>query len=172
MFLYGVKSSSTTQGSEFRVVISSRVQTILVIEDDERIRCPLGELLREAGYEVYTAPNGARGLELARERTPDVVLLDLMLPRVDGWEVLGRLRLDPRTASIPAVIITAHLIPAEEVYSRGAQGYLQKPFTFESASEEVRRLLAALRRAAADPVVPAQGLYPRGALVCRGGLDL
>lgn len=131
-------------------MIPKRAPAVLVVEDDAKVRSPLGELLLEAGYGVYAATDGERGLRLAREYAPDLVLLDLVLPGIDGWEVLRRLRLDSGTASIPAVIVTALPVPAEEVVGRGAQGHLRKPFTFAGMSREIDRLLGRSGAAAVD----------------------
>jgi DNA-binding response OmpR family regulator len=116
---------------------------ILIIEDDPSIRLGLKKTLSFEGFAVAEAPDGERGLELAFERAPDLVVIDLMLPRLNGYEVAKTIRKhDP---DVPLLILSAK---AEEVdkltgFDVGADDYVTKPF---SARELVARIKAALRR--------------------------
>jgi signal transduction histidine kinase len=124
--------------------------TILAIDDQEDNLALLDAFLGTKGYEVLTAPDGPRGLALAKERAPALILLDLAMPGMDGFEVLGRLRDDRATAGIPVIILTANLRePAmvERGLALGATEYLTKPIRMEEL--EVR-LRSALRLAAAE----------------------
>lgn len=118
--------------------------TILVIEDDASIRQGLVLNLSLEGYAVLTAADGATGLELARERRPDLVVLDLTLPRLDGLAVLRALRRTDHET--PVVILSARGQEASKVegLSQGADDYITKPFGLK---ELLARLAAALRRA-------------------------
>ena len=118
--------------------------TILVIEDDASIRQGLELNLSVEGYAVLTAADGARGLELALARKPDLVLLDLTLPRLDGLAVLRALRREDRET--PIVILSARGQEASKVegLSLGADDYITKPFGLK---ELLARVQAALRRA-------------------------
>ena len=97
-----------------------------MIEDDADIREPLLELLRQAGYEVVGAEDGAAGLDAARRRRPDVILLDMQMPIVDGWEFLRTARGEPRLADICIVVFSAtpHQVP-------GAAATFLKPLDFD-----------------------------------------
>lgn len=100
---------------------------ILIVEDSRFLRISNEKALTRAGYHVITAADGEEGLRLARERKPDLVVLDLMLPRLPGREVLRELRRDPGTASIPVMIVTS--LPQasdQKLLSEGATSYLEK----------------------------------------------
>jgi DNA-binding response OmpR family regulator len=121
-------------------------ESILIVEDDPSLLLGLTLNLRREGYRVRTATDGERGLEeLARER-PDLVVLDLMLPGVDGLEVLRRLRADD--ATLPVVVLTALSAERDKVrgLDLGANDYITKPF---SIAELLARVRAALRAATA-----------------------
>jgi CheY-like chemotaxis protein len=113
---------------------------ILVVEDVELNRDLLGQIL-EDGYEVAFAHDGAEGLARAAQLRPAVILMDLSLPVMDGWEATRRLKADPALATIPVLALTAHAMPGEEERARaaGADDYLTKPIDED-------RLLARLAR--------------------------
>jgi two-component system response regulator MprA len=94
--------------------------TVLVVDDDKDIRESLVEILRDEGYEVTSACNGAEALEAIDRRAPDVMLLDLMMPVVNGWEVLETLRLRGTHPKLPVVILSA-------LEAQGCVDYIQKP---------------------------------------------
>jgi len=103
---------------------------VLVIEDDRQINELVGEYVRLAGLGYRAALDGASGLRLAREQRPALVILDLMLPDMDGFEICGKLRSDPTTAKVPVVILTAldHEQSIRRGSTCGAAAYLTKPF--------------------------------------------
>lgn len=107
------------------------IKTVLIIDDEEDIRA-VGclSLERVGGCRVLAAGSGAEGLELAAAEEPDAILLDAMMPEMDGPETIRRLRESPRTASIPVVFLTAKLQPAdrERYLELGAEAVLAKPF--------------------------------------------
>ncbi len=107
------------------------VARILVVDDDPRIRDVLRRGLTYEGFAVDTAGSGEEALRLAREQSPDLVILDILMPGLDGYEVLWRLRAaDPQ---LPILMLTARDAPADQVRSlnEGADDYVVKPFTFE-----------------------------------------
>lgn len=123
-----------------------RGSTVLLVEDDEGIAEPLAFGLRDEGFEVHHAATGRGGLRLARTTHPDVVLLDVMLPDVDGFTVCRTLR---KESSVPILMLTARGQELEKVMGLevGADDYLVKPFSFR---ELVSRVRAILRRRALD----------------------
>jgi len=114
--------------------------TILVVDDDPKIRSVLGRGLRFEGYDVQIAASGQEALQLARETTFDLVVLDLTMPRMDGLEVCRRLR---RGVNIPILMLTARSAVADRIVGldSGADDYLTKPFDFEELLAHVRALL-------------------------------
>ena len=120
-------------------------QQILMIEDDEEM-IALGELiLTKEGYEVHWATSGATGLEILRANPIDLVLLDLMMDGMDGWQVLESIKSDPHLAHIPVVMLTARHYLEDEQTTAAHQdqyaGYLVKPFVIHELVDEVRRVL-------------------------------
>ncbi len=129
---------------------------ILIVEDEEHIQELIRFNLQNNGYEPLTASDGLKGLELARETVPDLILLDLMLPKMDGLDVCRAIKADPATASVPIIMLTARSTETDKVLGLelGADDYLTKPF---SIRELMARIKAVLRRGvkeqeAAEPV--------------------
>ena len=120
-------------------------QQILMIEDDEEM-VALGELiLTKEGYEVHWATSGTTGLELLRENPIDLVLLDIMMDGMNGWQVLEAIKSDPQLAHIPVVMLSARHYLEDEQVTAAHQGqyasYLVKPFIVHELIDEVRRIL-------------------------------
>ena len=124
---------------------------VLVIEDAEAIRQLLETSLSDDGFEVVHCVDGTNGLEAALTMNPDVVLLDIALPGMDGWEVLRRLRADPRGQHIPVVVITAHNIAEAKTkpIAAEADGVFGKPFRLQRVRVTVAALAAHGRNRAA-----------------------
>jgi len=124
--------------------------TVLVVEDEEDISELIRYNLHREGYNVVTTASGEEGLDAARRSQPDVVLLDLMLPGVDGLEVCRRLKSEPQTATIPVVMVTARGEESDIVagLELGADDYVTKPF---SPRVLVARTRAVLRRPRSEP---------------------
>jgi len=120
-----------------------RAPTILIVEDNEDNRIVYSTMLRHFGFAVDEAENGAEGILKARTGLPDLILMDIAIPLVDGWEAVQRLKKDPATAGIPIVALTAHAMPAdrERAIQVGCDGYLAKPCEPRAVVEEVRRIL-------------------------------
>ena len=112
---------------------------ILVIDDETLIRTIMRDMLEGAGYEVVAAPSGEEGLQLAKAERPDCILLDIMMPGMDGYETCSALKADPDLARIPVLLASASsdvriIDQAERV---GAFNVLQKPFRFEQLQHVV-----------------------------------
>ncbi len=108
---------------------------VLVVDDERDIRDAIAELLTDEGYEVEGARDGAEALEKARDCHPVVVLLDLMMPGMNGWEFRARQRGDPELSRIPVIVVSA----LGKVPGVDAAGYLQKPFELDDLLSAVRR---------------------------------
>ncbi len=104
-------------------------EQILVVEDNEKNMKLFRDVLQAAGYRTLEATTGGRAFQLATEHGPDLALVDIQLPDIDGVEVLGRLRADERTASIPVLALTAQAMDGdrERFLAAGFDGYLSKP---------------------------------------------
>lgn len=149
-----------------------RRRRVLLIEDEESISAPLAEALRREGWETEISATGEGGLESARERPPDMILLDLMLPDIDGRDVCRSLRAE---SSVPIIMLTARGLETDRVVGLelGADDYVVKPF---SVAELIARMRAVLRRTVAsgerradEIVVGDIALDPRTWSVTKGG---
>ena len=118
---------------------------VLVAEDERDVAELIRYTLAREGFEVVIATNGAEALRQARESRPDLMLLDLMLPQVNGWELCRRLKQDPATRTLPVIMLTARAEEADKVlgFELGADDYVTKPF---STRELVARVRAVVRR--------------------------
>ncbi|EAQ68216.1 two component transcriptional regulator, winged helix family protein [Synechococcus sp. RS9917] len=124
---------------------------ILLIEDDRDMRELVGGHLEHNGFDVQRAEDGIKGQALALQYSPDLILLDLMLPKVDGLTLCQRLRRDERTAGIPILMLTALGGTKDKVsgFNSGADDYLTKPFDLEELQVRIKALL---RRSDRGPV--------------------
>lgn len=116
---------------------------ILVVEDNPLNRKLVRDVLTALGYDVVAAASGEDGVRLAHECAPDLVLMDLQLPGIDGVEALRRLRGDPVVADVPVVAVTAFAMrqDQERAYADGFDGYLAKPISVRSLPAQVARFL-------------------------------
>jgi CheY-like chemotaxis protein len=113
--------------------------TVLVVDDDPNIRRMIIAALKRDGYEFLEAPNGREALDLMRAEHPDVVVLDLMMPVLSGWDVLRERSDDPTLQSIPVIIISANRDPeVATAVSQGICAFLPKPFDIGALSALVR----------------------------------
>ena len=115
---------------------------VVLIDDDPDLRQLIKVTLEfTAGWEVATASNGAEGIELVRKLNPDAVVADVMMPVMDGYEVCHRLKQDPRSATIPVVLLTARKeLDEAQIESSGAAGVLFKPFEPDELAARIRQL--------------------------------
>ena len=134
---------------------------IVLVDDDPNLRHTLGYALRQEGFEVFAAEDGERGLEAFHQSRPDVVLLDVMLPNLDGFEVCRRIR---KESDVPILMLTARDTELDKVVGLelGADDYLAKPF---STRELVARVRALLRRTRQPVAIAGERLESAGLLL-------
>lgn len=140
---------------------------ILVVDDEPDITALVAYHLAKAGYRVSTANSGSEALKAARDERPDLVVLDLMLPGVSGYDVLAELRKREETADVGVILLTARRDEPDRIrgLTLGADDYLTKPF---SPAEMVLRVQALLRRLGAPPVATGSTLVAGGLAIDRG----
>ncbi len=117
---------------------------ILLVEDNEMNRDMLSRRLARKGYEVAIAIDGQQGIEMARSETPDLILMDMSLPVVDGWEATRQLKSAPETQSIPVIALTAHAMAGdrEKAVEAGCNDYDIKPIELPRLLEKIEALLS------------------------------
>jgi DNA-binding response OmpR family regulator len=121
-------------------------KTVLIIDDEEKPSALISTFLEKKGYCAVCANNGKQGIKAARYRSPDLILLDMDMPKMDGLAVLKRLKADPRTMSIPVIILARNgdeysKVRAASLYS---EGYITKPFDLEELESKISQLLQIL----------------------------
>lgn len=116
---------------------------ILLVEDNELIRDMLSERLARKGYQITTAVDGAQGVTLARLETPELILMDMSLPVMDGWQATRKLKADELTSTIPVIALTAHAIAGdrEKTLAAGCDDYSTKPVDFSQLLLKIQTLL-------------------------------
>mgnify|MGYP000094313715 CR=1 FL=1 len=120
-------------------------KVVLLVEDNEDNRTVYRTILEHFGYRVIEARNGEEGIQLARGEQPHLILMDISIPVIDGWEATRILKSDPTTAGIPIVALTAHALAADRLKAQevGCDGYLAKPCEPRRVVAEVERLIGA-----------------------------
>jgi CheY-like chemotaxis protein len=120
---------------------------ILLVEDNDLSRDMLSRRLSRRGYEVLVAVDGAQAVETTRAERPDVVLMDLSLPVIDGWEATRRIKADPETRGIPVIALTAHAMASDEAKARaaGCDDFDTKPVDLPRLLEKVERWMGLAR---------------------------
>ena len=119
--------------------MNERAKKVLLVEDNDDNRIIYATALRFAGYEVMEAVTGTEGVQQARAGRPDLILMDISVPELDGWEATAILKADPATRNILIVAVTAHALPGdrERSMAAGCDGYLAKPITPAALLREV-----------------------------------
>ncbi|HEY2177383.1 MAG TPA: response regulator [Caulobacteraceae bacterium] len=118
-------------------------KTILIVEDNDLNMKLFHDLLRAQGYEVLQSREGVQGFQMARERRPDLIVMDIQLPAISGLEVTRWLKEDPLLASIPVVAVTAFAMKGDEsrILEGGCEAYIAKPISVTSFLEIIARLV-------------------------------
>lgn len=139
----------------------SEKKKILIVDDEKDLVSLVSLHMKMAGYEVLTASNGEKALAVAQEEKPDLIILDLMLPKIDGWEVCRRLRQDPEIKNVPVIMLTARAEIKDKLkgFEAGADDYVTKPFSPRELVSRVKRVLAR-----AEPVLQKPKRYIKGKL--------
>ena len=116
---------------------------ILLVEDNEMNRDMLSRRLQRKGYAVVMAHDGEHGLELAKSENPDLILMDISLPKMDGWQATRLLKGNPETKGIPVIALTAHALSTDrqKAFEIGCDDYDTKPVEFGRLSEKIEHLL-------------------------------
>lgn len=132
---------------------------ILVVEDERLIVGLLKETLELEGYRVATALNGRDALQFALRETPHLIILDIMLPGIDGYEVIRQLRSHPKTMHVPIVVLSAlgRVADRMRAYDSDVDGYITKPFDTDELLAHVRRLLRRVRQSSLSPLTGLPG---------------
>src|SRR5580698_5622012 len=122
------------------------MKKLLLVEDNEMNRDMLSRRLERRGYQVLIAVDGEQGLSAAREHQPDLILMDMSLPVLDGWESTRRLKQQPETQRIPVLALTAHAMAGErdKALAAGCNDYDTKPVDFERLLGKIENLLPAI----------------------------
>jgi CheY-like chemotaxis protein len=118
--------------------------TIMVVEDNEMSRDALSRRLERRGYRVVLAVDGQQAIDIARVERPDLILMDLGLPGVDGWEATRKLKADPITQHIPIIVLSAHAMTndRDKALQAGGDDFDTKPVRFQPLLEKIEALLA------------------------------
>jgi DNA-binding response OmpR family regulator len=125
--------------------VTGERRLVLVADDDEDILVLIRTVLERAGYEVSAVRDGAEAIAAAQQRRPDLAVLDVAMPELDGLEVLRRLRADASTSDVPVLLLSAR-VQEDDVargFATGADAYVQKPFSPRELSDRVSELLGA-----------------------------
>ena len=122
--------------------------TILYVEDDFQNRVLVRRVLEASGFSFIGAENGLAGIQLAQEHIPDLILMDINLPEMDGYEVTSRLRQMNSLANVPIVAMTANVMKGDREKSLGAgcDGYIQKPINVDLLPDQINQFLAARKQ--------------------------
>ncbi|MBA2244693.1 MAG: response regulator [Gemmatimonadetes bacterium] len=126
-------------------------KTILLVEDNEDNRTVYRTILEHFGYGVIEARNGEDGIRMAREELPDLILMDISIPVIDGWEATRILKAEEKTSNIPIIALTAHALATDRAKAEeiGCDGYLAKPCEPRRVVAEVEKFIGAGREVGA-----------------------
>ena len=123
---------------------------ILVVEDQEDNRRIVRDLLSSVGYELIEAHDGEAGIQLAKEHRPDLILMDIQLPRIDGYEATRQIKADPALRDIPIIVVTSYALSGDDkkAAAAGADAYVAKPFSPRQLLAKIQQFLTPTDRPA------------------------
>jgi len=118
---------------------------VLVIEDNEKNRYLISFILKDEGFAVIAATTGEEGVEMADRESPDLILMDIQLPGIDGYEATRRIRVSPVSGKIPIVALTSYAMSSdrEQAFAAGCNGYVENPLNPDTIIEEILKFLPA-----------------------------
>lgn len=145
------------------------MSTILVIDDDELVSRTLQRTLKHYGYQVMAAHSGTEGLQLSRRHRPDLFILDIMMPGLNGYDVCRQIRGDPLLKELPVLFLTAKAKDEDKIegFRAGADDYLSKPFNMEELELRVKAILRRVAPAVNEPEQATQVVVGNVVLDCR-----
>jgi len=119
------------------------MSTVLIVEDNDKNMKLARDVLQAKGYQTLEAETGEEGVRLAKERTPDLVLMDIQLPGINGIEAFRQIRADPKTARIPVVALTASVTPSDrsQITAAGFDAFIGKPINLKEFLDTVKRMV-------------------------------
>ena len=137
------------------------MKKILLIDDDPTLVHLLSEFLKNESFEICSAQNGSDGLRLAYDQQPDLILLDVMLPRMDGWEVCARLR---EMSGVPIIMLTAKTTETDKLrgFRLGVDDYVTKPFSFAELVARIQAVLARSTTSSSNTLARFTGIWTAG----------
>jgi DNA-binding response OmpR family regulator len=143
--------------------------TILVIDDDELVSRTLQRALKMYGHQIMVANSGTEGLQLARRHQPDLFILDIMMPGVDGYQVCRQIRGDPLLTNLPVLFLTAKAKDEDKIegFRAGADDYLSKPFNMEELQLRVKAILRRVSPNTVEQAMPTEVVVGDAVLDCR-----
>jgi two-component system cell cycle response regulator DivK len=120
-------------------------KTILIVEDEPRNLKLLRDLLQRFGYEILEAPDGEQGVKIAMEKIPDLILMDIMMPKMDGLEATRIIKADNKTKHIPVIALTSYAMKGdrEKTIEAGCDGYIAKPIDIQEVLKTIEHFLTA-----------------------------
>jgi two-component system, cell cycle response regulator DivK len=123
------------------------MSTILVVDDHDDVRQSMVIRLEKHGFEVVVAKNGREAIEMVKSAKPSIVLMDMNMPEVDGWEASSLIKTDPEVKDIPIIALTAYDLPGDKARARqaGCEGYHAKPVELPMLLEQIRELIEQYR---------------------------
>ncbi len=153
------RKSISHKSSEGDRLMKTKI-SVLVIDDEEDIRKVLERRLKSDGFDVYSATDGPTGLKIADEKKPDVILLDWVMPKMNGLEVLSKLKQDERTRDIIVFMLTAKnmMDDVSTALANGADDYIPKPFEGAELGQRIRSMLRAVKKLKGDDVRESEKL--------------
>ena len=130
-----------------------RQKTILIVDDEKQLVSLVKLHMEMAGYEVLSAKDGEEALEIVRKESPDLIILDLMIPKIDGWEVCRRIRAESKVGNIPIIMLSARTETEDKLkgYECGTDDYVTKPFSPRELVARVKRVLARAENGSSGP---------------------
>jgi two-component system cell cycle response regulator DivK len=130
-------------------------KTILIVEDEPKNLKLLRDLLQRFGYEILEAPDGEQGVKITMEKIPDLILMDIMMPKMDGLEATRIIKADNKTKHIPVIALTSYAMKGdrEKTLEAGCDGYIAKPIDIQEVLKTIEHFLTAQEKSSPDKLI-------------------